>query len=73
MSGLSVIGIAVKAKSRHNRKIQAVAKKGSTTTFMIAAVVGGMTAYDRTHPCHASLDCTSSQRVAILLRFCVRF
>jgi len=50
MSGLSVIGIAVKAKSRHNRKIQAVAKKGSTTTFMIAAVVGGMTAYDRTHP-----------------------
>jgi len=26
MSSLSVIGIAVKAKSRHNRKIQAVAK-----------------------------------------------
>jgi len=26
MSSLSVIGIAVKAKSRYNRKIQAVAK-----------------------------------------------
>jgi len=52
MSGLSVIGIAVKAKIRHNRKIQAVPKKGSTTTVVIAAVVRMMTAYSRTHPCH---------------------
>jgi len=72
MNSLSVIGIVVKAKSRHNRKIQAVTKF-YTTTFVIAAAVGMMTAYGRTRPRHLSLDCTSSQSVAVPLLFCVRF